>query len=333
MLKPKISTSTLATVCKGFAMGCADVVPGVSGGTVALVVGIYDRLVAGIQSVVLGVGLLAKFKIKAGLARMDLAFLIPLLSGIALAIVTMAKLITKCMNDYPELTWGLFLGLMIGSVILVGRKVTETRLHLYAITICSAFLAALITCSTPVETPETPFLFFASGAIAIVAMILPGISGSFLLLIMGKYLQVMEAINSVVSHLKLALSQIFHGDSASALEAVSKIGEVLLQVIIPFGSGCVIGLAAFSWILGYLLKNYRNMMMSSLLGLMIGTLHKLWPFREVTLYLHREGHADKILQDVAVAPYWNDPIHGMAMGLVLLGIVVVLGVERLGQKE
>lgn len=313
---------------KGFCMGCADVVPGVSGGTVALVTGIYDRLVNGVQSVVAGLLLILRFRFKAGLARMDLAFLIPLMLGVMTAIVSMAKLITKCMTEIPELTWGLFLGLMLGSVVIVGRMVESKRLGLYCLTISSAMLAYLITISSPVETPETQLHFFMSGAIAIVAMILPGISGSFLLLIMGKYLQVMASIKGAVSSAKDLLLGVVSSNQGQVDVALQNLMDMGLGVMLPFAMGCATGLAVFSWILGWMLKHYRDMVLAILLGLMLGTLHKLWPIRVVTAYLYRPDKADKVLQDKAVMPYLEDPMHLAAMAMIVVGFVVVLWVER-----
>ena len=313
---------------KGFCMGCADVVPGVSGGTVALVTGIYDRLVLAVSSVVAGILLLLRGQFKAGIARMDLSLLIPLMGGIAVAILSMAKLITYCMTELPELTWGLFLGLMLGSLMIVGKMVKERSAHLYSLMICSAMMSYIITISSPVETAETPLNFFMAGAVAIVAMILPGISGSFLLLIMGKYLQVMEAIKASATAAKLCLLSLAKSDHEQLHLAWQTLHDTSLGVVVPFALGCALGLGSFSWLLGYLLKHYRDMVMSILLGLMLGTLHKLWPIRNVLEYLHRPGKPDKILRDQASWPYFDQPMHLAALGMIVVGFVLVLFFEK-----
>jgi putative membrane protein len=237
------------------------------------------------------------------------------------------------MEKFPEVTWGLFLGLMVGSVVVVGRMVKDRQWTLRSMMICATMLAYYITISTPVETSESPGMFFFSGMIAIVAMILPGISGSFLLLIMGKYMQVMGAIKGLGSSVKDVLKALLSSDMVTVHQGLYDIQTTAVDIVIPFALGCAIGLGAFSWILTWLLSNYRQMVISILLGLMIGTLHKLWPFREVTLYLHREGKANKVLQDVAVMPYWDEPMHWMALGMIVLGFFIVLGVERLGSSK
>lgn len=314
-------------------MGCADIVPGVSGGTVALVTGIYDRLVAAIAGVVSALPLFFVGRFKAGFERIETGFLGALFLGIALAIVTMARLISLAMREVPELTWGLFLGLMLGSVIVVGGMVKERRWNLTSIVICSTTLAYVITSMTPSETSNSPKMFFFSGVVAIVAMILPGISGSFLLLIMGKYTQVMEAIRDFSRDLSGLLKGVFSGDSLLMSSSCDGIEQGFLGIILPFGLGCIVGLSLFSWVLTFLLRRFKPLMLSLLLGLMIGSLHKLWPFREVTLYLHREGKSNKVLEDVAVMPYWDDPMHWCALGMIVLGFIIVVWVERLGQRR
>jgi putative membrane protein len=327
-LKPSNQEPWWSIATKGFCMGCADVVPGVSGGTVALVTGIYDRLVAAVSSVVAGILMMLRGQLKAGLNRMDLALLFPLMGGVFVAILSMAKLITYCMTEIPEVTWGLFLGLMLGSLVIVGKMVKGRSAHLYSLMICSAMISYIITITSPVETAETPMHFFAAGAIAIVAMILPGISGSFLLLIMGKYLQVMEAIKASAAAAKLFLASLIKSDQEQLSLAWQTLQDLGLGIVIPFALGCGLGLATFSWLLGYLLEHYRDMMMSILLGLMLGTLHKLWPIRNVLEYLHRPGKPDKILRDQASWPFFDNPMHLAAMGMIVVGFVLVLLVEK-----
>jgi putative membrane protein len=314
-------------------MGCADVVPGVSGGTVALVTGIYDRLVAAIAGCVSALPLFCVGRFKAAFARVELGFLGSLFLGIALAIVSMAKVISLAMREVPELTWGLFLGLMLGSVLVVGGMVKERRWTLRSIVICSTMFAFAITSMTPTETSDAPRVFFFSGMVAIVAMILPGISGSFLLLIMGKYTQVMETIRDFSADLGGLLEGVLAADALLLSSSVEGLEQSFLGVLLPFGLGCVVGLSLFSWVLTYLLRRFRQLMLSLLLGLMMGSLHKLWPFREVTLYLHREGKSNKVLEDVAVMPYWDDPMHWCALGMIVFGFLVVVFVERLGQRR
>jgi putative membrane protein len=319
----------LGIALRGFAMGCADIVPGVSGGTVALVTGIYDRLVGAVTSVVRALPSLFRLQFRKGWETVDTGLILPLGIGLVIAIATMAHLITSAMTHQPELTWGLFLGLMIGSLLVVGRMTqTKSFLH-WGMALVSAHLAWVITISTPVETQATPLNFFLSGSVAIAAMILPGISGSFLLLIMGKYLQVIGALKACLS----AVKELISSTDSYALDPLASLWQHGVMEILPFILGCAFGLGCFSWILQWFLRHHRDAMICCLAGLMAGSIHKLWPFRETTIYLHREGKPDKILQDMAVMPYWEEPTHLGAMALILIGFVAVISFERIARNK
>lgn len=319
----------LGIALRGFAMGCADIVPGVSGGTVALVTGIYERLVGSVTSVVKAVPHLLRLRFSLAWKTIDTGLIIPLGIGLVVAIATMAHLITSAMTHQPELTWGLFMGLMIGSLLVVGRMTqTKSFLH-WGMALISAHLAWMITVSTPVETNATPMNFFLSGTIAISAMILPGISGSFLLLIMGKYLQVIGALKACLSSVKGLVSS----SEGSAADALKTLWEHGVLELLPFAAGCAFGLASFSWILQWFIRHHRDAMICCLAGLMAGSLHKLWPFRDTTLYLYREGKPDKVLQDMAVLPYWDDPTHIGAIGLIAFGFFAVVVIEKVAKGK
>lgn len=318
---------SLGIALRGFMMGCADLVPGVSGGTVALVSGIYDRLIEAIRSTFRALPMLLRLRFREAVAELHLSFMVPLALGLFFAVASMVNLISSAMKNQPEITRGILLGLMAGSVVVVGRMCESHRLNHWATAIFGAMLAYLVTISTPVETPEGPFYFMGAGMVAICAMILPGISGSFLLLVMGKYMQVIEAIKDVLSSVKDLLQ-------GNLEQAVAVLWEQGVMVLGPFAIGCALGLSAFSSVLSYLLKEHRNMVMCLLLGLMIGSLHKLWPFREVVTYLHREGKPDKVLQDQSVLPFLDDPQHLTALAMVAIFFLFVIWVEaRLVKKQ
>jgi len=309
-------------------MGCTDIVPGVSGSTVALVTGIYERWVGAITSVVKALPHLLRFRFAMAWKTVDTGLLIPLVLGLAIAFATMAKLITSAMVHHPELTWGLFLGLMTGSLLVVGRMTRTRSLSHWSMALICAHLAWMITVSTHVETQATPLNFFLSGAVAIIAMILPGISSIFLLLVLGKYLQVMEALSACIQAVKTLL---LGGDSEVLLNTLWNHGVL---EILPFALGCAFGLGCFSWVLQWFLRRHHDAMICCLAGFMAGSLHKLWPFRETTLYLHREGKPDMILQEMAVIPYWHEftPTHLGAIALVALGFLTVIMIERMAKK-
>ncbi|MBF0199307.1 MAG: DUF368 domain-containing protein [Planctomycetes bacterium] len=302
----------LLIVLRGFAMGSADVVPGVSGGTVALVTGIYDRLVYSIHSFIKACPKLLTPNCKKAVPELQLSFLIPLACGMGTAILTLSKVITDCLHHYPQQTWALFLGLMLGSVVIVSRMIKEMNTYYMGLIILAAMSAYLITISTPFETPTEVSYFFFAGMIAIVAMILPGVSGSFLLLIMGKYEQIIQAINDLRSGL--------WSESLSAL--------------VPFACGCLVGIGLFSTFLNYMLKHFRAMTMSILLGLMLGSLHKLWPFRTVLLkYDLGLDHKVRVIKDTMDWPDFSVNTTWYAFAFMLLGLILVLGVEKLAGKD
>ena len=243
----------MGQVLRGFLMGAADVVPGVSGGTVALVLGIYEHLLEAIRDGARALGTLLKGNLSGFWERIravDWVFLIPLLAGILLAVVSLASLIETQLHDNPEEMAGLFFGLVIASSVVAWRLLKEwgwPRLALMAV-VAIAVYAILGLQSGPVSDPS-PLVFLGAGMVAICAMILPGISGSFLLLMIGMY----GAVINVVDERLL-------GDAA------------------VFGIGAVIGLALFSSVLGLLLDRAHDWVMAALIGLMIGSLRVLWPW-------------------------------------------------------
>lgn len=248
-----VFTKVALTTVRGFCMGAADIVPGVSGGTVALVFGIYERLLDNIRR---GARVLAAVvRLDFGQARrrfsdIEWSFLLPLAVGLLAAVVALSSLIGRLLSDYPEEMAGLFLGLVLGSIIVAWRLLHETTMtHLavmVAIGVATFFLLGFQ--SGPAADPPL-WVYFGAGAVAICAMILPGISGSFLLLMMGMYAAVLGAVH----------------DREMAILAV-------------FTAGAVVGLALFSTALGWLLDRYHDLVLAALIGLMMGSVRVLWPW-------------------------------------------------------
>ncbi len=241
------------TAIRGFCMGAADIVPGVSGGTVALVFGIYEQLLDNVRRGARGLGCLVRLDL-AGfvghLRSVEWTFLLPLLTGVGLAVLALSALIERLLHDRPEEMAGLFLGLVLGSVVVAWRLLHATTAGDVAVmaVVGLATFAVLGFQSGPVADPSLP-AYFGAGAIAICAMILPGISGSFLLLMMGMYAAVLGAIH-----------------------------DRDLMVIVVFALGATVGLALFSSGLGYLLDRHHDLVLGALIGLMIGSLRVLWPW-------------------------------------------------------
>ena len=243
----------VAMVARGFAMGAADVVPGVSGGTVALVLGIYERLVLNIRTGASVLGHVVRLDVKGALARLreiEWLFLIPLLAGIGAAVLSLAHVIEVALEDHPVPMGALFFGLIAGSAILAWRMLEEATAREVIVMIAVAIVAFFALGLTSGERTDAALWFvLIAGAIAICAMILPGVSGSFLLLAIGMYELVIDAVN-----------------------------ERDLVFIAVFGIGCVLGLALFSSALSWSLENHHDVVMAALTGLMLGSLRVLWPW-------------------------------------------------------
>lgn len=284
---------------RGVAMGAADVIPGVSGGTIALITGIYDELVAAIAGV--NAQLVRAFlrgRIGEGLVRLNFAFLAPLLLGIGAAIVALARVITHMIETHPQPVWGLLTGLILASSLVVVRHMGGRAATSGVALVAGAALGYGVTLAVPLQTGVEWWKFIVAGSIASVAMILPGISGSFLLVLMGKYRQVLGAVN-----------------------------ERDLVVVGLFGIGFLAGILAFSRVLKRLLARHRATTMAFLVGLMVGSLRKVWPFRQYRPGGDGLGQYDCALPDAMTA----DAV--AAIALIAVGIAAVTTIERLGSVK
>ncbi len=290
-------------VVRGLCMGAADVIPGVSGGTIALITGIYDELVATIAGVnVRLVRCLAAGRFAEGMALLNAGFLLPLLAGIALAILGLAGPITFLMEAHPTPFLGFLTGLIGASAMVVGRRIdgwgSAARLALLAGIASGYFVTILV----PLQTGGEWYKLLLSGAVASCAMILPGISGSFLLLLLGKYHQVLSAVH-----------------------------ERDLVVIVVFGGGFALGILVFSRLLKRLLARHHDPMMALLVGLMAGSLRKVWPFRMYTEEGAVAQSTPAVVQYECVLPGEFTATVVLTAVFIVVGIGLVMGVERLSR--
>jgi len=291
-------------ILRGMCMGTADVIPGVSGGTIALIMGIYDELVQTIAAIDQRVvGALLRGRIAEVIERLNATFLLPLLLGIGLAVVSLAKLITWLLAMYPQPVWGFFTGLILASALFVMRQVEGWGGVHWGLTVIGTAVGYVITLLVPVETGTEGYKFVLAGMVAICAMILPGISGSFLLLVMGKYQQVFTAVH-----------------------------ERDLTIIALFGLGAVVGLLGFSRLLKRLLARFYAETMAFLVGLMLGSLRKVWPFRN-TLEEKIIGDKVRILRDECMWPQEFSGEVWLSFALMVAGAVLVLILEKLGRQS
>jgi putative membrane protein len=291
----------LLLTAKGFCMGAADVVPGVSGGTMAFILGIYEELIDAIRSFDLkSLKLIVSAKIRDFLDHVQWRFLLAVGCGILLAIFSLSKALSWLLQNEPVLIWSFFLGLILASVVTVSKRVESWR----PLTWCSlvAGLAGIycLVGLVPGSTPSAPWFLFVSGAVAICAMILPGISGSFILVLMGKYQYILEAVN-----------------------------ERNLLVLFIVAAGACVGLAAFSRLLGWLLTKYHDYMVAFLTGLMLGSLRKIWPFKETLESIAGSGgKVIPMVQENILPTQWTGEVT-FAIGLAVVGFLVVLVLDRM----
>jgi putative membrane protein len=301
---PTTLPQALLLAAKGFCMGVADIIPGVSGGTIAFITGIYEDLLAAIRSVNAPfVAALARLRPAEALGEVHLRFLLPLLLGLGAALVGTAGLMHHLLTAHPVQVWALFLGLIGASILVVGRMVPRWGAAPLGALVLGAVAAWVIVGLIPVATPETPWFLFLCGVIAICAMILPGISGSFLLLILGKYEYVTAALRNPLDP-----------------------GNLLILLI--FGCGCVVGIAGFSRLLSWLLTRWHAPMIALLTGFMIGAARKVWPWKETleTAVIRGKVH---VLREAAVLPDALDAGVLLALGLMAAGFAAVLLLDRL----
>jgi putative membrane protein len=291
---------------KGLAMGAADVVPGVSGGTIAFITGIYEELLTSIKSFdVKALKLLFKFQLSEFAKKVNLIFLLTLLSGIATSIILFSRIIPYLLTEYKELVWAFFFGLVLGSTILVINEIKNKTWGVALMGVLGAVLAYFITEMGQTETPTDLWFIFLCGSIAICAMILPGISGSFVLVLLGKYEYIFGAVK-----------------------------EAKLTVIAAFGAGCALGILAFSHVLTWLLRRYHDLTVGLLAGFMLGSLNKIWPWKHtLKTYFDRHG-VEKPLIQIKVSPfeYQGEAYFWGCVLLCVLGFLLVYGIDRLGKK-
>lgn len=301
----------LSTFFKGIAMGAADVVPGVSGGTIAFITGIYDTLLESIRRINPSViGIWRREGFKAAFNHINGWFLLSLFGGVFTSIATLAKLISWLLATHPIPIWSFFFGLILVSVFHILKQVEQKTLSSWVFLLIGIAFAYCITVLKPLQMEPTSINIIIAGAIAICAMILPGISGSFILLLIGMYTPVLAAVKSF------------------------DVGILAL-----FLTGCVVGLLSFSHVLSWLLKRFRDATLMFLTGLMIGTLPKIWPWKEtITWRVNSKGEQVPLIQH-NLSPFEFEHIFSqssqlcMAIVMMLVAIALVLGLEKYAQRS
>lgn len=285
----------------GIAMGTADLIPGVSGGTIAFLSGIYEELLQSIKTLSGEfLQLLISGKVKEAIGVIPFRFLLPLGLGLFTAVLFLANLMTYLLSEYPVFVWAFFFGLVVASTWIVLKRVVKWDISDKVSFVISAIVAYILVGAIPVETPTTPLYIFLSGMIAICAMILPGISGSFILLLLGKYQQILEAVTS---------------------RDVITLGTFIV--------GAILGLALFARVLSWLFKNHHDISIAILAGFMLGSVRKIWPWKEViSTRVNSYGEIMPLVEN-NVLPQTFDMSLVIAIVLALLGGVLVIYFDRL----
>ncbi|WP_297336685.1 DUF368 domain-containing protein [Algoriphagus sp.] len=298
------------TYLKGMAMGAADIVPGVSGGSIALIAGIYQTLLESINSFNLeNLSLLKNLEFKKFYQAVNGTFLASLLLGILTSIFALSKLITYLMAEEPIPLWSFFCGLILISAFLILKDIKKWHLGVFLAVLIGTAIAWWVTNLPPTTSPDTQWFIFVSGAIAICAMILPGISGSFILLILGKYEVILKALSD---------------------------RDILTLAI--FAAGCAVGILTFSRVVSFLLRKFHSATIGLLSGFMLGSVNELWPWKEVIEWrTSSSGEAKPFLTENLLPGNYleivgKEPQLLSAVLAFLFGIGIVLFIEWLAQK-
>jgi len=295
----------LVVTFKGMAMGAADVVPGVSGGTIAFISGIYEELITSINNINLSLFKVIKEKgIKTAWEQLNGNFLLALFIGIGISVLSLAKLVSWLLENEPILIWSFFFGLVIASILVVGKQVKKWNLVTLFAMIAGAVLAYFITTLPPSDNVDSlPFLFL-SGAIAVCAMILPGISGAFILVLLGSYKTIINAVHNLD-----------------------------IKIITVVGVGAIFGLLSFARLLKWMFNHYKNSTLALLTGFIIGSLNKIWPWKRV---LETKTIAEKVITiDENISPFAFDGDNQLLYALIaaVIGFSLIFILEKSASKK
>lgn len=292
---------------KGLGMGAADIVPGVSGGTIAFITNIYEELLFSLKNIDhRAVAVLFKEGIVSFWKHINGNFLAALFLGVGISLFSLAKIIKYLLAEHPQILWAFFFGLIVASTIVISRHIKVIRIgHVISFIIGTA-IAYTVTVLSPTNTTEAPWFIFVSGMIAICAMILPGISGSFILLLLGKYSYIVDSLT-----------------------------ELRIEVLALFAAGCGIGLLSFSHVLSWMLKKYHDITIALLTGFMLGSLNKVWPWK-ITETWRTNSHGEQvplIQSNVLPQNYDGEAMLIPAIVVAIVGFAVIMVIEKLSIKN
>jgi putative membrane protein len=297
---------------KGIAVGVANIIPGVSGGTIALITGIFERLINAIKAFdITAARLLFTGKWKAFTRKTDFYFLLTLFVGIAIAIISLARVFDYLFRDYPVYIWSYFFGLVLASIYFVAKTIERWNFVVILLFVIGTAFAVFVSLINPAAENSNFWYLFLCGIVAICSMILPGLSGSFVLILMGNY----------------------------ELVAIQAINDRELFILLPVALGAIIGLIAFSHLLSWVFKNYKNQTIAILTGFILGSLNVLWPWKTAEYLKNSAGelilkHGEKVVARYAsILPQYYDKVFWMAVFIMVLGILSITIIELIAGKE
>lgn len=302
-------------------MGAADVVPGVSGGTIAFISGIYEELVGTIDGLNSKIFTHLKTKgWKATFEAYNLRFLLTLFLGVLTSVLSLAKVVSFMLEHYPILLWSFFFGLVLASIVYIGRQITSWSVKSIALLLLGLVIAYYVTIATPAQASDTWYMFFISGCIAIIAMILPGISGSFILVLLGTYTLVLNTLTTTYEAILQKNWEVM----------VQNVGRIALFMI-----GCLIGLKLFSKVLKWMFTHHKQLILALLTGFMIGSLNRIWPWKQV-LSTRMDRHGELVpLESQSILPsaYEGDPQLLTAIFMAIAGFALIFIIERAARTK
>lgn len=287
-------------------MGAADVVPGVSGGTIAFISGIYEELITSLNNI--NLSLLSTLK-KEGFSKawtqLNGNFLLALFMGIGISVLSLAKALEWLLEHQPILLWSFFFGLVLASILFVGKQIKKWSIATIISLIIGAFVAYYITTIPTLDTNNSSWFLFLAGALAICAMILPGISGAFILVLLGAYGPVLEALNNRD-----------------------------FKTILIVGAGAIVGLLTFSKLLKWLFTKYHNLTLAILTGFILGSLNKIWPWKEVISTRLNSKGIEVPFQEDSISPFTYNGDNQLVLAIILMviGFLTIVLLEKFGPK-
>ena len=308
-MKNRTGLQWLGIIFRGMGMGAADVIPGVSGGTIAFITGIYEELINSLGNINLkALIILKKEGFRSFWKHINGNFFIALFLGIGISVFSLAKLVTFLLATYPVLLWSFFFGLILASAILILRTVPKWKINTVFALALGTGIAAFISSLQTTADGTAMWYIFMSGAVAICAMILPGISGAFILVLLGSY-------NVIITGIK----------------------DVDIKIITLFGLGCIVGLLSFSKLLKYLFTHFKPFVLAMLSGFLIGSLVKIWPWKnkigEEPIIVHSDGKEDFLMNNVLPHNFEGEAQITGVIVLTIVGLFVVLLMGRLAPKD